>query len=165
MGNAKSVNKTNAARLLDKAGVHYELVPYEYDETDLAAPNIARTLGIEAGRLFKTIVLQGERTGHFVCVLPGDAEIDLKLAAKAAGDKKADLIPVKELLPLTGYIRGGCSPVGMKKSFPTFFHSSATHFDHIYVSSGLRGIMFKINPLDLIAYTGATLADIIKTEP
>lgn len=161
----KPTNKTNAARLLDKAGIHYELIPYEYDEDDLAAPHIAQTLGIEPRQLFKTIVLLGERTGHFVCVLPGDEEIDLKLAAKAAVDKKADLIPVKQLLPLTGYIRGGCSPVGMKKTFPTFFHSTALDHEFIYVSSGQRGIMFKIDPRLLISYTGARLVDLIKQEP
>lgn len=153
--------KTNAARLLDKAGIEYELVPYTVYESDLSAIHVAEQLGEDISQVFKTIVLKGERTGYFVCVVPGDAEIDLKLAAKAAGDKKAELIPMKELLPLTGYIRGGCSPIGMKKPFPTFFHSTATTFDHIYVSAGVRGLQFKISPVSLIGYVGAVTADLI----
>lgn len=156
----KQPAKTNAARLLDKAGIGYELIPYEVDESDLSAGHLAATLGQDINRIFKTLVLRGERTGHFVCVIPGNMEVDLKAAAKAAGDKKADLIPMKELLPLTGYIRGGCSPVGMKKPFPTFFHSTATTFDHIFVSAGQRGVQFKINPAELIKYVSATVADI-----
>ncbi|MDE6048851.1 MAG: Cys-tRNA(Pro) deacylase [Paramuribaculum sp.] len=153
--------KTNVARLLDKAGISYSLVPYTVDESDLSAVHVAAELGEDIRQVFKTIVLRGERTGYFVCVVPGDAEIDLKLAAKAAGDKKAELIHMKDLLPLTGYIRGGCSPIGMKKQFPTFFHSSAADFDTIYVSAGVRGLQIAINPADLIKYVGATLADLI----
>lgn len=156
----KAINKTNAARLLSQAGVAYQLIPYPVDENNLAADHIAEVLGEDINRVFKTLVLQGERIGHFVCVVPGNCEVDLKKAAKAAGAKKADLIPMKELLPLTGYIRGGCSPVGMKKPFPTFFHSTATDFDRIYVSAGQRGLQFKIAPADLIAYVGATVCDL-----
>lgn len=155
------IQKTNAARLLDKAGLEYELVPYIVDENDLSAVHVAEQLGENIEQVFKTIVLKGERTGYFVCVVPGDAEIDLKLAAKAAGDKKADLIPMKELLPLTGYIRGGCSPVGMKKPFPTFFHTTATSFTHIFVSAGVRGLQLKINPESFIRFVGASTADLI----
>ena len=118
-------SKTNVARLLDKADIPYELIPYEVDEENLAAGHVAEQLGEDIRQVFKTLVLQGEypgrnsarsnAAGYFVCVIPGDAEVDLKKAAKAAGAKKADLIPMKDLLPLTGYIRGGCSPVGMKK--------------------------------------------------
>lgn len=153
--------KTNVARLLDTAGIPYSLVPYNVDENDLSAVHVAAELGENIKQVFKTIVLKGERTGHFVCVVPGDAEIDLKLAAKAAGDKKAELIAMKELLPLTGYIRGGCSPIGMKKPFPTFFHSSAAEFDTIFVSAGVRGLQVAINPAQLIEYVGGTLADLI----
>lgn len=128
------MQKTNAARLLDKAKIPYELIPYEYDENDLAANHVAEALGEDIKCVFKTLVLHGDKSGYFVCVVPGDCEVDLKKAAKCAGAKKADLIPMKELLPLTGYIRGGCSPVGMKKAFPTFFHSTATDYEHIYVS-------------------------------
>lgn len=156
------IKKTNAARLLDKAGIAYELIPYSVDENNLAADHVAEALGEDIRQVFKTIVLHGEKVGHFVCVVPGDAEIDLKKAASAAGAKKAELIPMKELLPLTGYIRGGCSPVGMKKPYPTFFHSTATDFDSIYVSAGQRGLQFKIKPQDLIDFVGASVCDIIK---
>ena len=156
------IKKTNAARLLDKAGIAYELIPYSVDENNLAADHVAEALGEDIRQVFKTIVLHGEKVGHFVCVVPGDAEIDLKKAASAAGAKKAELIPMKELLPLTGYIRGGCSPVGMKKPFPTFFHSPATDFASIYVSAGQRGLQFKIKPQDLIDFVGASVCDIIK---
>lgn len=154
------INKTNAARLLDKAKIKYELVPYEVDENDLAATHIAEQLGEDIKQVFKTLVLKGDKTGHFVCVVPGDDEVDLKKAAKVSGNKKVDLIPMKELLPTTGYIRGGCSPVGMKKAFSTYFHHTCQDFDYIYVSAGVRGLQFKINPEQLIAYTRATVADI-----
>ena len=117
------VEKTNAARLLDRAKVAYELVPYEVDEEHLAATHVARQLGEDIESVFKTLVLRGDRTGYFVCVVPGHHEVDLKAAAKVSGNKKVDLIPMKDLLPVTGYIRGGCSPVGMKKPFPTYIHS------------------------------------------
>lgn len=152
--------KTNAARLLDKAGVKYELVPYEVDEDDLSAGHIASQLDEPIEQVFKTLVLEGDRTGHFVCVLPGNREVDLKAAAKVSGNKKCDLIPMKELLPLTGYIRGGCSPVGMKKPFPTYFDNSAALYPFIYVSAGMRGLQLKISPSDIVEYVGASLADI-----
>lgn len=155
------IQKTNAARMLDNVGMTYELVPYPVDESNLAASHIAETLGEDIDRVFKTIVLRGERTGHFVCVVPGNTEINLKKAAKAASDKKADLIPMKELLPLTGYVRGGCSPIGMKKRFPTFFHSSALAFDRIFVSAGQRGLQLSIAPADLISFTGAVVTDLV----
>ena len=155
------INKTNAARLLDKAKIKYELVPYEVDENDLAAPHIATQLGEAIRQVFKTLVLKGDKTGHFVCVVPGDAEVDLKKAAKVSGNKKVDLMPMKELLPTTGYIRGGCSPVGMKKTFPTYFHSTCMEFGYIYVSAGVRGLQLKIAPADLVGYVRASVADII----
>lgn len=155
------LQKTNAARLLDKAKIPYRLIPYEFDENDLAASHVAESLGEDIHRVFKTLVLKGERNGYFVCVVPGNCEVDLKKAAKCFSDKKADLIPMKELLPLTGYIRGGCSPIGMKKPFPTFFHSTATGFDRIYVSAGVRGLQLEIDPRQLIDFVGGTLADIV----
>lgn len=155
-----AINKTNAARLLDRAKIPYTLIPYEYDENDLAAQHVADALGEDINCVFKTLVLHGDKSGYFVCVVPGNCEVDLKKAAKAAGAKKAELIPMKELLPLTGYIRGGCSPIGMKKPFPTFFHSTATGFDDIYVSAGQRGLQLKINPGDLIAFVKGTVADL-----
>jgi Cys-tRNA(Pro)/Cys-tRNA(Cys) deacylase len=154
--------KTNAARLLERAKIPFELVPYPVDEEHLEAQHIADCLGEDINRVFKTIVLHGDRKGYFVCVVPGNAEIDLKKAAKAIGDKKVDLIHVKELLPLTGYVRGGCSPVGMKKPFPTFFHTTALNFDTIYVSAGMRGLQFSVNPQKLIDYVRAQVVDIIK---
>lgn len=152
--------KTNASRLLDRAGIKYELVAYPVDEEHLDAQHVADAVGEDINKVFKTIVLHGERTGHFVCVLPGNAEIDLKLAAKAAGDKKAELIAVRELLPLTGYIRGGCSPIGMKKPFPTFFDSAVNGQDEIYVSAGRRGLQLKINAAELVAFVHGNIADI-----
>lgn len=154
--------KTNVARLLDKAKIPYELVPYEVDENDLAATHIAEQLGEDIKCVFKTLVLRGERNGLMVCVVPGDATVDLKKAAKAAGDKKVEMIAMKELLPLTGYIRGGCSPIGMKKPYPTYFHSTALDFDRIYVSAGQRGLQLYIDPQQLINYVGAQEADLIQ---
>ena len=154
------IEKTNVARLLDKAGIEYELVPYQVDENDLSAGHIASQLGEPLEQVFKTLVLDGDRTGHFVCVVPGGAEVDLKAAAKVSGNKKCDLIPMKELLPLTGYIRGGCSPVGMKKPFPPYFDSSAVDYPFIYVSAGVRGLQLKVSPEALIGYVGALTAEI-----
>lgn len=156
------MKKTNAARLLDQAKIPYRLIPYTVDENNLAADHVAEELGEDINRVFKTIVLHGEKVGHFVCVVPGNCEIDLKKAAASAGAKKAELIPMKELLPLTGYIRGGCSPIGMKKPFPTFFHTSALTFDEIFISAGLRGLQLGINPKSLIEYVGATVTDLVK---
>lgn len=156
----EKVSKTNAARLLDKAGIHYELIPYKVDPDNLAADHVAEELGEDINCVFKTLVLHGEKAGYFVCVIPGNMEVDLKKAAKAAGAKKAEMIHMKELLPLTGYIRGGCSPIGMKKPFPTFFHSTALDFPFIYVSAGQRGLQFKIAPADLIAFTSSQVADV-----
>lgn len=156
----KKINKTNAARLLDQAGVPYELIAYEVDESDLSATHLATTIGEDIDTVFKTLVLHGDKTGHFVCVIPGNEEVDLKKAARVSGNKKCDLIPMKELLPTTGYIRGGCSPVGMKKLFPTFIHETCILFEHIFVSAGQRGLQFKINPDDLVQFVHATVADI-----
>ncbi len=156
------VQKTNVARLLDKAGIAHELIPYEVDPDDLAATHVAAQLGEDIARVFKTLVLTAG-PGHFlVCVIPGDREVDLKKAARADGAKKVEMIPMKDLLGLTGYMRGGCSPVGMKKPFPTYFHTTALDFDYIYVSAGVRGLQLKIAPQALIDYVGATVADLIK---
>lgn len=159
----KQPNKTNAARLLDRAKISYTLVPYNVDENNLAATHVAESLGEDIRQVFKTIVLHGERTGYFVCVVPGNTEIDLKKAARAASDKKAELIAMKDLQPLTGYIRGGCSPIGMKKPFPIYIHNTATDFDVIYISAGQRGLQLKIAPGDLIGYTNATVTDLTES--
>ena len=144
------INKTNAARLLDKAKIAYELISYEVDENDLSAIHVADSLGENIEQVFKTLVLHGDKNGHFVCVIPGEHEVDLKLAAKASGNKKCDLIPMKELLPLTGYIRGGCTPIGMKKPFPTYIHESCLNYPYIYIRAGQRGLQLKLDPNDLI---------------
>lgn len=159
---AKKALKTNVARLLDAAKIGYTLVPYEVDEHDLSAEHVAQSLGEDIRQVFKTLVLHGEHSGYFVCVLPGAEELDLKKAAKVSGNKKVDLIPQKDLLPLTGYIRGGCSPIGMKKPFPTYCHSSLLEHKCIFVSAGVRGLQLCIAPSDLLAYLRtATLADLI----
>ena len=154
------IEKTNAARLLDRAKIAYELIPYLVDEEHLAATHVAEQLGEDIACVFKTLVLKGDRTGYFVCVVPGDHEVDLKAAAKVSGNKKADLIPMKELLPVTGYIRGGCSPIGMKKAFPTYIHASASEHPFIYISAGVRGLQLKLAPADLAAYVRAAFAEI-----
>ena len=157
---AKKTEKTNAARLLDKAGIVYQLIPYEVDENDLAAQHVADSLGQDIAMVFKTLVLHGDKTGHIVCVVPGNMEVDLKALAKVSGNKKVEMIAMKDLLAVTGYIRGGCSPIGMKKRFPTNFHSTATDFDHIYVSAGVRGLQIEISPMALIEFIGATVAEV-----
>ena len=157
---AKKLEKTNAARLLDKAGISYRLIPYEFDENDLAAQHVAESLGQPIEQVFKTLVLHGDKTGHIVCVVPGNAEVDLKALAKASSNKKVEMIAMKDLLAVTGYIRGGCSPIGLKKRFPTWFHSSALDFDTIYVSAGVRGLQLEISPSDLISFVGASVADV-----
>ena len=158
---AKKIDKTNAARLLDKAKVAYELVPYTVDENNLAATHVAEELGEDIATVFKTLVLRGDRVGLFVCVIPGDKEVDLKAAARVSGNKKADLIAMKELLPTTGYIRGGCSPIGMKKPLPTFIHSTCLEHERIYISAGVRGLQIAIAPADIIAYVGATVSELV----
>lgn len=157
---AKKLDKTNAARLLDRAGLQYNLVPYEVDENDLAAQHVADSLGQDIAKVFKTLVLHGDKTGYIVCVIPGDKEVDLKALAKVSGNKKVEMIPMKDLLQVTGYIRGGCSPIGMKKRFPTYFHNSATEHDVIYVSAGVRGLQIEIAPQDLIAFVQAAVAEV-----
>ena len=157
----EKINKTNVARLLDKAKVKYTLVPYEVDENDLSATHVAEQLGEDIRQVFKTLVLRGDRTGYFVCVVPGGEEVDLKKAAKVSGNKSCEMIHVKELLPLTGYIRGGCSPIGMKKHFPTYVHASALEFEQIYVSAGQRGLQIRLAPSDLLREAQAEKADLV----
>ena len=157
---AKKIEKTNAARLLDRAKISYNLIPYEFDENDLAAQHVAESLGQPIERVFKTLVLHGDRIGYVVCVVPGNGEVDLKALAKLSGNKKVEMIAMKDLLSVTGYIRGGCSPVGMKKRFPTYFHSTALDFETIYVSAGVRGLQIEIAPDDLIGFVGAIVGDV-----
>lgn len=158
----KKEQKTNAARLLDAAGIGYGLNAYEVDENDLSAVHVVRQIGVDAGLLFKTLLLRGDRNGVFVCVVPADAEVDLKKAAVVSGNKKAEMTAVKELLPLTGYIRGGCSPIGMKKKYPTFIDSAAYEHEEIFISAGIRGMQIKIAPANLIGVTDAKVEDLTK---
>ena len=152
--------KTNAARLLDNAKVQYEIVPYQVHEDDLCAQRVAEELGEDIHQVFKTIVLTGDKVKYFVCVVPGNEEINLKSAARISGNKKCETLPLKELLPTTGYIRGGCSPIGMKKHFPTYIDQKAQQFPHIYISAGQRGLQFKISPSELAKVVDAVFAEI-----
>ena len=152
-----TVQKTNVARLVDAAGIPYSLIPYEVDEDNLDAGHVASSLGEDIDMVFKTLVLRGDRSGFFVCVIPGSMEVDLKVAAKISGNKNCEMIHVKELLPTTGYIRGGCSPIGMKKLFPTFIHESALLYDSIFISAGVRGLQLRISPTDLINFVKAQI--------
>lgn len=147
--------KTNVMRLLDAAGIAYRTQEYEVDENDLSGVHVAQQIGEDPDMVFKTLVLKGEKTGYLVCCIPVAEELDLKKAAKAAGDKKVEMLPMKELLPTTGYIRGGCSPIGMKKKFPTYIEETAMLFDEIAVSAGVRGAQIILNPEDLRKYVGA----------
>lgn len=155
------MKKTNAARILDQQKITYELVEYEVDESDLGAQHLANILGQDINQVFKTLVLRGDKTGVFVCVIPGNEEVDLKKAAKISGNKYAEMIAMKELLPLTGYIRGGCTAIGMKKAYPNYIHESCILFDHIFVSAGVRGMQIKINPDDLIRVANMTVEDLV----
>lgn len=156
-----TIEKTNAARLLDKAKISYELIAYEVDENDLSAVHVAAQLNQAVECVFKTLVLKGDKTGYFVCIIPGAEELDLKKAAKISGNKSCDMIPMKELLSITGYIRGACSPVGMKKQFPTYIHDSCRNFEKIYVSAGKRGLQLHLVPQDLITEIKATVGYLI----
>lgn len=156
------MKKTNAARILDSKSIDYELIEYKVDENDLSATTLAKKIGEDIEQIFKTLVLRGDKTGVFVCVIPGNAEVDLKKAAKISGNKNCAMVQQKELLPLTGYIRGGCSPMGMKKPFPTYIDETCQLFDYIFVSAGQRGLQFKINPDDLIRVTVSVVCDLVE---
>lgn len=156
--------KTNAARILDRLHIPYELVEYTVDPDNLAADHVAHELNEPIEQVFKTLVLHGDKKGYLVCVVAGNREVDLKKAAKASGNKKVEMIPMKELLPLTGYIRGGCTSIGMKKHFPTFISEEVMDFPFIYVSAGKRGLQIKLSPADLLKAADASLAD-IATDP
>ena len=156
----EKVKKTNAARILDQKHVAYELIPYPVTETELGAEHIAKTLHEPIERVFKTILVRGDKTGPLIGVVPGNFEVALKELAKVSGNKRIDTVPLKELTPLTGYIRGGCSPVGLKKPFPIFIHETATKFETIFISAGQRGIQLKISPKALVEAVHATVAKI-----
>ena len=154
------MNKTNAMRQLDAAKIKYTPCEYEVDESDLSGTHIADCIGLPYEKVFKTIVTRGDKTGLNVFCIPCHREIDLKKAAAVTGNKKLEPVPVKELLGLTGYIRGGCSPVGMKKKFPTYFDASAEQLEELTVSAGVKGIQLLLKREDIIRFTGARLADI-----
>lgn len=157
----KKPGKTNAMRMLEVAGVAYRTETYEVDESDLSGVHVAAELGQSPDQVFKTLVLLGEKTGHLVCCIPSDCELDLKKVARVAGDKRVEMIPMKTLFDVTGYIRGGCSPLGMKKAFPTFIDESATLFDEIAVSAGERGRQIICEPVALAEACGASFADLV----
>ena len=151
------MTKPNVMRLLDAAGVHYRTAEYEYDESDLSGRHAAEQLDLPAEQVFKTLVARGDKTGPVVFCIPVLDELDLRRAAAVSGNKKVELIHLKELLPLTGYLRGGCSPIGMKKKFPTYIDETCILFDEIAVSAGARGKQIILSPDDLISYTAATV--------
>ena len=155
------MTKTNAMRLLEKAGIPFTTAEYEVDENDLSGTHAAEVLGQDPDTMFKTLVLKGDKSGYFVCCIPVNKELDLKKAAKASGNKKCEMLHVKDLLGVTGYIRGGCSPVGMKKKFPTFMDKSAENCEKISVSAGMRGIQIITEPKKLCEYIGAEFSDIV----
>jgi Cys-tRNA(Pro)/Cys-tRNA(Cys) deacylase len=153
--------KTNAARILDSQNIPYELLEYEVDETDLSARAVADKMGQNIEQVFKTLVLRGDKTGIFVCIVPGAEELDLKKAAAISGNKNASMVAMKEILPLTWYIRGGCSPLGMKKNYPTFIDESCELYDFIFVSAGARGLQLKLSPDELIKLTSSRVSDLL----
>ena len=153
-------NKTNAMRQLDAAKIEYGICEYEVDENDLSGTHIAEQIGLPYEQVFKTIVTKGDKVGFMVFCIPCHKEIDLKKAATVTGNKKIEPLHVKDLLATTGYIRGGCSPVGMKKKFPTFFDKSAEHLERLTVSAGVRGIQLLIESEKIIKFTQAKLVDV-----
>ena len=154
-------SKTNAVRLVQQAGIPCREEFYEFDENDLNGNHAANAIGFPPEQVFKTLVVKGAKNGIMVFCIPVCCELDLKKAAKAAGDKSVEMLPVKELLGVTGYIRGGCSPVGMKKKYPTFFDEGCLLFEEIAVSAGERGHQMILPPQELVRLVGAKLVDII----
>lgn len=155
-------NKTNAMRLMDAAKIPYRAVEYEYDESDLGGEHVAAVTGMNPDQVFKTLVARGEKKGILVFCIPVSCTLDLKKAAHAAGDKKVEMIHMKELLGLTGYIRGGCSPVGMKKKYPTFMDETAELYDEIAISGGARGLQMVLSPMSLMEYADIASVDLVE---
>ncbi|MBO4218154.1 MAG: Cys-tRNA(Pro) deacylase [Erysipelotrichaceae bacterium] len=156
------MNKTNALRKLDEAGISYQLRQYPVDESDLSGQHVAEVLGEDPQQIFKTLVCRDEKNAHFVFCIPVNEELDLKKCAAACGSKRVEMIPLKELLPLTGYLRGGCSPVGMKKPFPTFMDETAILFDAVYLSAGQRGLQMLVDPQQLMAWLNGRFAELTR---
>ena len=156
------MQKTNAMRQLDKAKISYTPLEYTVDENDLSGTTIAKSVGLDFAMVFKTLVAKGDKTGPLVMCIPVDKEIDLKKAASVSGNKKIEMVHVKDLLALTGYIRGGCSPIGMKKKFPTYFCSSCLSLEKITVSAGIKGCQLLLNVKELLTFTEAATCDITR---
>lgn len=154
------MNKTNAMRLLDKANIPYKPIEYEVDESDLSGMHISKETGISPEIMFKTLVARGDKNGLNVFCIPVNAELDLKKCASCSGNKRVELIHVKELLPLTGYVRGGCSPIGMKKQFPTYIDETAVLFDEITLSAGVRGCQLMLNREKAVEFLHAVVCDL-----
>ena len=162
---SKATPTTNAMRMLSAAKIPFEVLTYAVDESDLSGTHIATEVGLPMDMVFKTLVAKGDKTGYLVFCIPVDHEIDLKRAAQATGNKRVEMIHVKELLPLTGYIRGGCSPIGMKKKFPTYFHASAKNLEKITVSAGMRGAQLYMDREVLVNFVAGSYVDIaVKAE-
>ena len=153
--------KTNVMRLLDAAHIVYETGTYEVDENDLSGSHAADLKGVDHDRMYNTLVLKGEKKGYLVCCIPVDEELDLKKAARAAGEKKVEMIHVKDMFEITGYIRGGCSPIGMKKHFPTYIEEMAQLYDTIMVSAGQRGVQVTLSPEDLRSYVQGQFVSLV----
>lgn len=162
MGKREKLQKTNAMRELERAGIAFEVRTYEVDESDLSGVHVAEQLGEDAGQGFKTLVTVSPQGGHVVCCIPVAEELDLKRAAAVAGEKSLSMMHVRDLVPVTGYMRGGCSPVGMKKRFPTIIDETCLLWDSIFISGGKRGIQLVVAPEELVAFTGATVAPITR---
>jgi Cys-tRNA(Pro)/Cys-tRNA(Cys) deacylase len=159
------MKKTNAARLLDSLNIDYKLVEYEIDESDLSAESVARKVNLPPAQVFKTLVARGDKTGVLMACIPGNSELDLKAMAAVSGDKKVEMVHVKEIQQITGYIRGGVSPVGGKKRYPVFLDESAATFPFISISAGVRGSQIFVSPGDLIEALNIKLCTIARTEP
>ena len=158
------MTKTNAMRMLDKAKIPYEALEYEVDENDLSGVTIAKAVGLDCSMVFKTLVAKGDKTGPVVMCIPVHREIDLKKAASVTGNKKIEMVHVKDLLSLTGYIRGGCSPIGMKKKFPTYFDSSCQSLEEMTISAGIKGCQLFLNRKELVDFAEATICELVKEE-
>ena len=161
MAKAKS-NKTNACRILDSMKIAYTTKEYEVDESDLSAVHVAASVGMDVKMVFKTLVCRGDKNGVLMACIPGDGELDLKALAVVSGNKRVEMVALKEVLGLTGYIRGGCSPLGAKKNYPVYLDESSGNFDIIAISAGKRGEQILLNPDDLVTAVKATVANLIR---
>lgn len=155
------MKKTNAVRILESNNIEFELFEYEFNEDEIDAVSVANKINAPAEAVFKTLVAIGDKSGYVVFIIPGNAELNLKKAAKVSGNKSVEMIKAKDLLSVTGYIRGGCSPIGMTKKYPSYLEETSQLFEKIYFSAGVRGMQVKVSPHDLVKVTDSTFADII----